>query len=349
MASVGSPWMWCGFLAFVLAMLALDLGVVQRRAHKVGMREAAIWSAVWVACALAFALLLWQRFGEQKGLEFLTGYVIEKSLSVDNIFVFMLIFNAFSVPEQYHHRVLFWGILGALVLRAGFVLMGAVLLAKFHWILYFFGGFLVVAGVKMLCFRSGFDPRASGFFRYLSGLIPNVADQPGPQFTVLREGRRHATPLLLVLIAVELTDVIFAVDSVPAIFAVTSDPFIVFTSNIFAILGLRSLYFLMAGVVGRFHRLKLGLSLVLIFVGLKMLAMDRYPVPVGWSLCVIALLVGGSICASLLWPGRSGQPSQDQKPAQGCHHRSSKAQHQQGEPAGRQGATRSADAGRPAS
>ena len=349
MASVGSPWMWCGFLAFVLAMLALDLGVVQRRAHKVGMREAAIWSAVWVACALAFALLLWQRFGEQKGLEFLTGYVIEKSLSVDNIFVFMLIFNAFSVPEQYHHRVLFWGILGALVLRAGFVLMGAVLLAKFHWILYFFGGFLVVAGVKMLCFRSGFDPRASGFFRYLSGLIPNVADQPGPQFTVLREGRRHATPLLLVLIAVELTDVIFAVDSVPAIFAVTSDPFIVFTSNIFAILGLRSLYFLMAGVVGRFHRLKLGLSLVLIFVGLKMLAMDRYPVPVGWSLCVIALLVGGSICASLLWPGRSGQPSQDQKPAQGCHHRSSKAQHHQGEPAGRQGATRSADAGRPAS
>ena len=306
MESIGSPWMWCGFLAFVLAMLALDLGVGQRRPHRVGLREAALWSSVWVGCALVFNLLIWQSFGSQRGLEFLTGYLIEKALSVDNIFVFMLIFGAFAVPEQYHHRVLFWGILGALVLRAVFVLLGAALLARFHWVLYLFGGFLAYAGVKMLCFRSEFDPRGNRVFRFLAGLIPTVASNPGPAFTVRRGGRRYATPLLLVLIAVELTDVLFAVDSVPAIFAVTRDPFIVFTSNIFAILGLRSLYFLLAGVVGRFHLLKPGLSLVLIFVGLKMLLGALWPVPVGWSLGVIALLVGGSIAGSLLWPKPAG-------------------------------------------
>ena len=317
MESIGSPWMWSGFLAFVLAMLALDLGVCQRRAHKVGLREAAIWSAVWVASALIFNLLIWHGFGSQKGLEFLSGYLIEKSLSVDNIFVFMLIFGAFAVPEQYHHRVLFWGILGALVLRAVFVLLGAALLARFHWVLYLFGGFLAYAGVKMLCFRSEFDPRGNRVFRFLAGLIPTVASHPGPEFTVRRGGRRHATPLLLVLIAVELTDVLFAVDSVPAIFAVTRDPFIVFTSNIFAILGLRSLYFLLAGVVGRFHLLKPGLSLVLIFVGLKMLLGALWPVPVGWSLGVIALLVGGSIAGSLLWPKAPGGVELPARPAAG--------------------------------
>ena len=315
MESIGSPWMWSGFLAFVLAMLALDLGVCQRRAHKVGLREAAIWSAVWVASALIFNLLIWHGFGSQKGLEFLSGYLIEKSLSVDNIFVFMLIFTAFSVPEEHQHRVLFWGILGALVLRALFVLLGAVLLARFHWVLYLFGGFLVVAGVKMLCFNSGFDPRAHPVFRFIAGCLPVAAEHKGPEFTVTRGGRRLATPLLLVLIAVELTDVIFAVDSVPAIFAVTSDPFIVFTSNIFAILGLRSLYFVLAGVVGRFHLLKLGLSLVLLFVGLKMLTADIFPIPVGWSLGVITLLVGGSVAASLLWPRPPGPESAPLSPS----------------------------------
>jgi tellurite resistance protein TerC len=305
MESIGTPWMWFGFLAFVLAMLALDLGVFHREARKVSLKEAAAWSAVWVACALAFNALLWQGFGAQKGMEFLAGYLIEKALSVDNIFVFMLIFSTFSVPEEYQHRVLFWGILGALVMRAVFVGLGAALLAQFHWILYLFGAFLLVTGAKMLLHRdAAFDPRSNPVFRFFSTWIPTVETPSGPAFTVVRQGKRYATPLLLVLVAVELTDVVFAVDSVPAIFAVTADPFIVFTSNIFAILGLRSLYFLLAGVVGQFHFLKVGLSLVLVFVGLKMLAVDLYKVPVAWSLGVIALLVGGSIVASLAWPRR---------------------------------------------
>ena len=310
METIGSPWMWAGFLAFVLAMLALDLGVFHREAHKVTVKEAAIWSVVWVTCGLAFNALLWQGYGSQKGLEFLTGYFIEKALSVDNIFVFVLIFGAFSVPDAYQHRVLFWGILGALVMRAIFVALGAALLAKFHWVLYVFGAFLLITGVKMLIFRGAeFDPRSNPVFRLFKRLVPAVETYHGPAFTVLQNGKRYATPLLMVLVTVELTDVVFAVDSVPAIFAVTSDPFIVFTSNIFAILGLRSLYFLLAGVVGQFHLLKVGLSLVLVFVGLKMLAADVYKIPVLLSLGVIALLVGGSIAASLLWPKRAGVPS----------------------------------------
>jgi len=305
MESIGSPWMWAGFLAFVLAMLALDLGVFHRQAHRVSVKEAAVWSAVWVACALAFNALLWQGFGPQRGLEFLTGYLIEKALSVDNIFVFVLIFGAFSVPDTYQHRVLFWGILGALVMRAVFVALGAALLAQFHWVLYLFGAFLLITGVKMLVYRDAeFDPRSNPLFRAFLKLVPAVATYHGPAFTVVQGGKRFATPLLLVLVAVELTDVVFAVDSVPAIFAVTADPFIVFTSNIFAILGLRSLYFLLAGVVGQFHLLKVGLSLVLVFVGFKMLLADLYKIPVLWSLAVIALLVGGAIAASLLWPKR---------------------------------------------
>ncbi|MBP1773443.1 MAG: terC [Holophagaceae bacterium] len=283
MESIGSPWMWAGFIAFVLAMLALDLGVFHRQAHKVGVKEAGVWSLVWVGCALAFNALLWNSFGSQRGMEFLTGYLIEKALSVDNIFVFVLIFGAFSVPEAYQHRVLFWGILGALVMRAIFVALGAALIASFHWVLYLFGAFLVVTGIKMLLVRGGgFDPRQNPVFRLFQKL--------------------------LVLVAVELTDLVFAVDSVPAIFAVTKDPFIVFTSNIFAILGLRSLYFLLAGVVDRFHLLKVGLSLVLVFVGLKMLLVEAWKVPVTWSLVIIGLLVGGSIAASLLLPRKAAAP-----------------------------------------
>jgi tellurite resistance protein TerC len=306
MESIGSPWMWAGFIAFVLAMLALDLGVFHRQAHKVGVKEAGIWSLVWVGCALAFNALLWNSFGSQRGMEFLTGYLIEKALSVDNIFVFVLIFGAFSVPEAYQHRVLFWGILGALVMRAIFVGLGAALIASFHWVLYLFGAFLVITGLKMLLLRDqGFDPRNNPLFRLFQRLVPAVETYHGPAFTVVKDGRRFATPLLLVLVAVELTDLVFAVDSVPAIFAVTKDPFIVFTSNIFAILGLRSLYFLLAGVVGRFHLLKVGLSLVLVFVGLKMLLVEVYKIPVAWSLAVIGLLVSGSVVASMLLPRKA--------------------------------------------
>lgn len=309
MESIGSPWLWAGFIAFVLAMLALDLGVFHRQAHKVGVKEAGIWSLVWVGCALAFNALLWQSFGPQRGLEFLTGYLLEKALSVDNIFVFVLIFGAFSVPEAFQHRVLFWGILGALVMRAVFVGLGAALIASFHWVLYLFGAFLVITGLKMLLLRShGFDPRKNPLFRLFQKLVPSVETYHGPAFTVVKDGRRYATPLLLVLVAVELTDLVFAVDSVPAVFAVTKDPFIVFTSNIFAILGLRSLYFLLAGVVGRFHLLKTGLSLVLVFVGLKMLLLELYKVPVAWSLGIIALLVGGSVVASMLLPRKGAVP-----------------------------------------
>ena len=303
MESIGSPWMWGGFIAFVLAMLALDLGVFHRQAHKVSVREAAVWSVVWVGLALAFNAILWKAFGPQRGMEFLTGYLIEKALSVDNIFVFVLIFGAFSVPDTYQHRVLFWGILGALIMRAIFVGLGATLIASFHWVLYLFGAFLVITGIKMLVMRDhGFDPRSNPVFRLFQRLVPAVDTYHGAAFTVKQGGRRFATPLLLVLVAVELTDLVFAVDSVPAIFAVTKDPFIVFTSNIFAILGLRSLYFLLAGVVDRFHLLKVGLSLVLVFVGVKMLVAEAYKIPVMVSLAVIGLLVGGSVAASLIWP-----------------------------------------------
>ena len=302
-ATIGTPWMWVGFLAFVLAMLALDLGVFHRSAHRVSLQEAATWSVVWVALALAFNGLIWKTYGAERGVEFLTGYLIEKALSIDNIFVFVLIFGAFAVPDAYQHRVLFWGILGALAMRALFVALGAALLAKFHWVLYLFGGFLLITGVKMLVLRNAaFDPRDNPIFKLFRRFVPAVDTYHGPAFTVVKDGRRYATPLLLVLVAVELTDVIFAVDSVPAIFAVTRDPFIVFTSNIFAILGLRSLYFLLAGVVDRFHHLKVGLSLVLVFVGAKMLAVDVLKVPPFWSLGIIALLVGGSVASSLIWP-----------------------------------------------
>ncbi|WP_243322698.1 TerC family protein [Geothrix sp. SG200] len=308
MESIGSFWMWAGFLAFVLGMLALDLGVFHRRAHAVSVKEAAIWSAVWVALALAFNGLLWAGFGAERGMAFLTGYLIEKALSVDNIFVFVLIFGAFSVPTAYQHRVLFWGVLGALLMRAVFVALGSALIASFHWVIYLFGAFLVVTGLKMLLLRDQtFDPRANPVFRLFRRLVPAVEAYHGPAFTVVQGGRRFATPLLLVLVAVELTDLVFAVDSVPAIFAVTQDPFIVFTSNIFAMLGLRSLYFLLAGVVGKFHLLKVGLSLVLVFVGAKMLLSEVYKVPVVWSLGVIAGLIGGAMLASRLVPRREAE------------------------------------------
>lgn len=301
--TIGTPGLWVGFLLFVFAMLALDLGVIHRKAHEVSLREAAIWSVIWVALALTFNLGVYYWFGPVRGLEFLTGYVVEKALSVDNIFVFVLLFTTFRVPAAYQHRVLFWGILGALVMRAIFIGVGAALIASFHWVLYVFGAFLVVTGAKMLLNKGAeVDPAHSPVFAFFKRLVPAVNEYHGARFLVRVDGRWFATPLLLVLIAIELTDVIFAVDSVPAVFGVTEDPFIVFTSNIFAILGLRALYFLLAGVMGRFRYLKIGLSLVLVFVGAKMLAAGFYKVPIGISLGVIALLIGASVLASFIWP-----------------------------------------------
>ncbi len=295
--------LWIGFNLFVLAMLALDLGVFHRKAHEVSLREATAWSVVWIALALAFNAGVWHWFGAQKGTEFLTGYLIEKSLSVDNIFVFALVFSYFAVPPKYQHRVLFWGILGALVMRAIFIGAGAALLARFHWIVYLFGGFLVLTGLKMaFAPAKGLEPEKNPVIRLVRRLMPVSAEYHGQSFFFRQGGKLVATPLFLVLALVETTDLIFAVDSIPAIFAVTTDPFIVYTSNVFAILGLRSLYFLLAGVMHKFHYLKMGLAAVLVFVGVKMTIVDLYKVPAAVSLGVIATLLAIAVVASLLRP-----------------------------------------------
>ena len=298
--------LWIGFNLFVLGLLALDLGVFHRHAHEVTFKEAASWSAVWIALALAFNLGIWHWFGEQKALEFLTGYLIEKSLSVDNIFVIALLFSYFAVPARYQHRVLFWGILGALVLRAIFIGAGAALLARFHWIIYLFGAFLIVTGLKMALTReSAIEPEKNPVLRLLRRWIPVTDRFHGQNFFVREHGVRLATPLFLVLVLVETTDLIFAVDSIPAIFAVTTDPFLVYTSNVFAILGLRSLYFLLAGVMHKFTYLKLGLAAILVFVGIKMSIVGFYAIPAWVSLAVIAALLAIAIGASL-WKARQG-------------------------------------------
>ncbi len=301
--SIGSPALWVGFTVFVLAMLALDLGVFHRKAHEVSVREALGSTAVWICLALAFNLGVYFWFGSERALEFLTGYVIEKALSVDNIFVFIVVFSAFAVPAKLQHRVLFWGILGALIMRAIFIVLGAALLQRFHWVIYIFGAFLVFTGIKLLLQRGDeVHPERNPLFRLFRRFVPSVAEYRGGQFTVIEGGRRYATPLLLVLVAIETTDIVFAVDSIPAIFAVTTDPFIVYTSNIFAILGLRALYFALAGMMGKFHYLKVGLSLVLVFVGAKMLLAGIYKIPILVSLGVIVALLAGSVVASLLRP-----------------------------------------------
>ena len=298
-----TAWAWIGFNVFVLAMLALDLGVFNRKAHTISAKEAAAWSIVWVTLALIFNAGIYQFYGPQAGLEFLTGYLIEKALSVDNIFVFLLVFSYFRVPSEYQHRVLFWGVLGALVMRAGMIAAGAYLIARFHWILYLFGAFLVITAIRMATQdEKDIEPEANPVIRLVRRLMPVVSEYDGQKFFTRLDGQRAATPLFIVLVFIEITDLVFAVDSIPAIFAVTQDPFLVYTSNVFAILGLRSLYFLLADVVGRFHFLKLGLAAVLGFVGLKMLAMDVFKVPIGISLGVIALLLGASVVASIMFP-----------------------------------------------
>jgi tellurite resistance protein TerC len=312
MTSIGSPLLWTVFFALVLAVLAVDLGVFHRREHEIKAREAAIWTGVWMALSLGFNLWIWLQHGPGPGLEFLTAYVIEKSLSVDNIFVFQVTFRYFAVPAKFQHRVLFWGILGALVMRGLFVAAGAALVSRFDWVLWVFGAFLLFTGGRILWQGDAeVHPERNPVVGLFHRLVPMTRDYQDKHFFVRRGGKLLATPLLLVLAVLEATDVVFAVDSIPAVFGVTRDPFLVFTSNIFAILGLRALYFLLADIIDRFRYLKVGLGLVLVFIGAKMLAEHWVELSIEWSLGVVLALLGGSIAASLLWPdglGGRGEP-----------------------------------------
>jgi tellurite resistance protein TerC len=308
--SIGSPALWAGFLAFIAVMLVLDLGVFNRRAHVVKPREALVWSAVWISLAMAFNGVVWRVYGSERALEFLTGYLVEKALSVDNLFVFLVLFRYFQVPPALQHRVLFWGIVGAVGLRAAFIVAGAALISRFHIVLYLLGGFLIITGIKLLTRKEDeIEPQRTLVVRLFRRLVPMVPEFRDGSFTVVEQGRRQATLLLLVLASIEATDVIFAVDSIPAIFAITTDPFIVFTSNIFAILGLRALYFLLADALERLHYLKVGLGAILAFVGAKMLLSDVYRMPVASSLGVIAGLLLLSVAASLWRSSRSAHGS----------------------------------------
>lgn len=318
--------MWAGFVVFVLLMLALDLFVFGgRKAHRVPVREALLWVLAWAALALAFAGLIWWYLNDTQGaevartktLEFLAGYLIEQSLSVDNMFVFVMIFSYFAVPPEMQRRVLLYGVLGAIVMRAGMILAGVWLVQQFAWILYVFGAFLVVTGIKMLVFAEA-DPdlEQNPLLRWMRGHLRITSNFHGEGFFVRQNGLLWATPMFLVLILIEVSDLIFAVDSIPAIFAVTTDPFIVFTSNIFAIMGLRALYFLLADMAERFHLLKYGLALVLIFIGGKMLAMPWFHLPVQWSLSIVAVIILISILASLALTRKTGTgEAQDTDPS----------------------------------
>jgi tellurite resistance protein TerC len=308
--SIGEPWMWGSFVVFLLLMLALDLFVFGgNKAHRVSVREAAAWSIAWFALALLFAGGLWWYLDESvgraiahdKSLEFLTGYLIEKSLSVDNLFVFLLIFSSFHVPPEHQRRLLLYGVLGAIVMRAAMILAGAWLVQEFHWVLYLFGAFLVFTGVRMLFMAEKTpDLEKNLVLRFARKHLRISREHHGEKLTVVQDGVRYFTPLFLVLILIEVSDLVFAVDSIPAIFAITTDPFIVFTSNIFAIMGLRALYFLLVEVADRFHLLKYGLALTLAFIGGKMLLTPWFHVPVAASLATVCLLIGASVVLSLV-------------------------------------------------
>jgi tellurite resistance protein TerC len=310
----GPIWLWIGFNVFVLAMLAIDLGVFHRKSHAVSGREALIWSVVWISLSLIFNAVIyfyWDRMmpgssytNREAALAFLTGYLIEKSLSVDNIFIFILIFSFFAVPARYQHRVLFWGILGALIMRGTLIAVGAALLEQFHWIIYVFGAFLIFTGIRMWSHQDDeVHPDQNPVVKFFRRFMPVTENFEEDKFFVRRAGKLMATPLFLILLVVESTDLVFAVDSIPAIFAVTHDPFIVYTSNVFAILGLRALYFLLADVMDKFDYLKYGLAAVLTFVGIKMVIVDFYKIPIGLSLGVVAGILTISIVASL-WKAR---------------------------------------------
>ncbi|HEY0636956.1 MAG TPA: TerC family protein [Pseudonocardiaceae bacterium] len=293
-------WAWAGVLAVILAMLAVDL-FAHRDSHVVGVREAATWSAIWITLGLAFGGLVWWAWGGEPAGQYYAGYLIEKSLAVDNVFVFAIIFSYFAVPREYQHRVLFYGVLGALVFRAVLIAAGSVLIASFAWILYVFGAFLVLTGVRMALHRNqAMDPARSLTLRVFRRLVPATETYHGRRFLVRVGGRWMATPLLAVLVLVEMTDIVFAVDSIPAIFAVTREPFLVFASNAFAILGLRAMYFLLADLMHRFVYLKAGLALVLIWVGVKMLLLDVHKIPTGVALLVVAVILTVAVAASWL-------------------------------------------------
>jgi TerC family integral membrane protein len=306
-----SFWMWLGFATFIALMLSIDLGLFNRKAHSVSYREAAIWSSIWISLAMVFALIVFTRMGKDSGYEFLAGYLIELSLSVDNLFVFLLLFSYFKVPAQYQHRVLFWGVLGALGMRITMILVGAELIERFQWVNYIFGAFLVYTGLKMLREEEGeIEPEHNPIVRLVTRYVPIIRHYEGQKFFTVVNRRRVGTLLFLVLIIVEVTDLIFAVDSIPAIFAVTTNRFILYTSNVFAILGLRSLYFLLAGVVEKFHYLRFGLAGVLSFIGAKMLlVIVKIKVPTPLALGVVALILGGSVIASLIWPAPAFESS----------------------------------------
>jgi tellurite resistance protein TerC len=306
----GATWLWLGFSFFIVFMLSLDLGLLNRKAHSIRYREAWIWTGVWVTLAMIFAYLVFRYQGSQLGLEFLTGYIIELSLSVDNLFVFILIFSFFKVPSKYQHRVLFWGVLGALVMRLTMIFVGAALLNRFSWIIYIFGAFLVYTGIKM--FKQDEDeihPQDNPVVKLVTRFLPITDYYEDKRFFTRVNGKRAGTLLLLVLVVVEVTDLIFAVDSIPAIFAITRNTFIVYTSNVFAILGLRSMYFLLAGVIEKFQYLRVGLAIVLTFIGVKMLLVAVHiHIPIWVSLVVVAVVLLGSVAASLLF-------SRDREPA----------------------------------
>ncbi len=286
---------WGGFLLLILAMLALDLGVFHRKAHVVSTKEALGWSVVWVSLSLLFGAGVWVVMGSERALEYLSAYVVEKTLSVDNVFVFAIIFSSLAIPAIYQHRVLFWGILTALILRAIMIFAGTALLERFHWLIYVFGGFLVLTGLKLLFRKGEHDPSASFAFRTIKRFVPTTDRLDGDHFFTRVNGRRMATPLLAALLLVEVTDVIFALDSIPAVLAISRDPFIVFTSNVFAILGLRSLYFLLSGAMTKLPGLDVGLAAVLMFVGVKMAAVDVIKVPTAISFAAILAILATSV------------------------------------------------------
>lgn len=297
--------LWGGFLLFVAILLSLDLGLFNRKAHVVKFKEAILWTVVWVSLALCFNVGIYMWRGPDVALQFLTGYLIEQSLSVDNIFIFILVFKYFKVPNQYQHKVLFWGIVGAIIMRVTLILVGTALIQQFSWIMYIFGAFLIVTAIKMaIQSDESVDLEKNRVVRIIRRYFPVTSHYEEDRFVVQHNGRRMVTPLLIVLVVIETTDLVFALDSIPAIFAITTDPFIVFTSNIFAIMGLRSLYFVLAGFMGLFHYLKYGLSLILAFIGVKMLLEHVVTIPIAVALGVIALVLTLSIAASLLWPQR---------------------------------------------
>lgn len=304
---------WVGFNVYVLLMLGLDLGVFHKKTHAVGVREALLWSVAWIMQAMIFNVGVWHFYGAEQGLQFLTGYVIEKSLSVDNLFVFLLIFSYFKVPARNQHKVLFWGVLGALVMRASLIAVGSTLIERFHWVMYIFGGFLVLTGIRMLFEKEPeIEPEHNPIVRLVRRLFPMTPEYHGDSFFVRIDGKRFATPLVVVVAVVEVSDLVFAVDSIPAIFSITTDAFIVYTSNVFAIMGLRSLYFALAGVINLFRFLNVGLAVVLSFVGVKMLIVSWYKIPTWLALSVVGGVLALTVLLSIVFPELPEEREEDE-------------------------------------